>query len=230
MCIQSARTKQVCKVMTLCIKGGFFIPQLYGNIHGLKANQLKRLEHIYRRRIPHNLLITPELGRYLTELSQEIGRQIGIIVNRKGSIIAAIVGDEKEIVIPVLADYPLGRKRLRGLRCIHTHLKNEPLNQDDLTDLALLRLDIMAAIRILEDGLPSDIFISHLLPLNPEGTPYKLLDKVPFHQLNLNLPDFLHQIDEEIAFSHKGIDIERGDRAVIVSASQKGRAEQEDTL
>ena len=28
--------------------------------------------------------------------------------------------------------------RLRGLRLVHTHLKSEPLTQDDLTDLALL--------------------------------------------------------------------------------------------
>src|SRR3989338_7369498 len=198
MCIQSARTKLVCKVMTLCIKGGFFIPQLYGNIHGLKANQLKRLEHIYRRRIPHNLLITPELGRYLTELSQEIGRQIGIIVNRKGSIIAAIVGDEKEIVIPVLADYPLGRKRLRGLRCVHTHLKNEPLSEDVLTDLALLRLDYMAAIGVQEDGLPCDIFSAHLLPYNTLGKTYEVMPAEHFHRLDLEFANFMESLEQEM--------------------------------
>src|SRR4030067_3352821 len=88
----------------------------------------------------------------------------------------------------------------------------------------------MAAVGVGDNGLPAHIHMAHLVPPNPEGTSYKLLEKVPFHQLNLNLPDFLHQIDEEIAFSHKGSDIEKGDRAVIVSASQKGRAEQEDSL
>src|SRR3989344_1946933 len=216
--------------MTLCIKGGFFIPQLYGNIHGLKANQLKRLEHIYRRRIPHNLLITPELGRYLTELSQEIGRQIGIIVNRKGSIIAAIVGDEKEIVIPVLADYPLGRKRLRGLRCIHTHLKNEPLSQDDLTDLALLRLDIMAAIGILEDGLPSDIFISHLLPLNPEGKTFEIHPPVQFHRMDLKSDEFILALEEEMGRAVVRDIKDKRERAILISASRGDKEEQLESI
>ena len=216
--------------MTLCIKGGFFIPQLYGNIHGLKANQLKRLEHIYRRRIPHNLLITPELGRYLTELSQEIGRQIGIIVNRKGSIIAAIVGDEKEIVIPVLADYPLGRKRLRGLRCIHTHLKNEPLSQDDLTDLALLRLDIMAAIGILEDGLPSDIFISHLLPLNTEGKTFEIHPPVQFHRMDLKSDEFILALEEEMGRAVVRDIKDKRERAILISASKGDKDEQLESI
>ena len=46
----------------------------------------------------------------------------------------------------------------------------------------------------------------------------------------MNLSDFLQDIDEGIAISHKGIDVEKGDRAVIVSASLKNKAEQEDSL
>ncbi len=36
--------------------------------------------------------------------------------------------------------------RLRGLRFVHTHLQGEPLSQDDLTDLALLRFDAIVAL------------------------------------------------------------------------------------
>jgi hypothetical protein len=39
-------------------------------------------------------------------------------------------------------------ERFRGLRCVHTHLNGEKLTQDDLTDLALLRLDLMATIQV----------------------------------------------------------------------------------
>ena len=86
------------------------------------------------------MVITPELVRYLTELSHEAGRQIGILVDRKGVVQFVIVGSEKELLIPDLSDFRLGRRRLRGVRLIHTHLKDEPLSQDDLTDLAMLRL------------------------------------------------------------------------------------------
>src|SRR3982751_1633972 len=56
-------------------------------------------------------------------------------------------------------------ERFRGLRCIHTHLQDEKLTQDDLTDLALLRLDLMSIIQVdRETGLPGLIFSAHLLP------------------------------------------------------------------
>src|SRR3972149_2830952 len=145
------------------------IAQVYGNLTGLKSTQIRRLERIYNRRIPVHALITPELCRYMTELSREIRRQIGVIVNRRGAIVAAVVGDEKEIVIPVMPDYPLGKRYLRGVRCIHTHLKNEPLSQDDLTDLALLRLDYMAAVGVKEDRLPAGVHTAPLLPFTPLG-------------------------------------------------------------
>ncbi|MFZ3066084.1 MAG: GTPase HflX, partial [Nitrospirota bacterium] len=69
------------------------------------------------------MVITPELARYLTELSLETGRQIGILADRKGVIQFVIIGYEKELLIPDLSDFRLGRKRLRGVRLIHTHLK-----------------------------------------------------------------------------------------------------------
>lgn len=87
-----------------------------------------------------------DLGQRLLEISRELRRQTGVLINRQGSVVQVIVGDEKGLLIPELKDYPLGRKRLRGLRLIHTHLKGEPLSEDDLTDLKLLRLDLIAAL------------------------------------------------------------------------------------
>jgi len=121
---------------------------LHGNLAGLKPSQLQALERIYRRRIPPDQLITAELARYLSERSFELRRQLGVIVDRQGTIVHVIVGDDREIVIPDLTAFGLGRSGLRGLRCIHTHLKGEPLSEDDLTDLALLRLDLMAALAV----------------------------------------------------------------------------------
>jgi len=104
------------------------------------------LARLFRRRIPADEFCSSEVATRMVELSHDIRRQIGILVNRCGAIEYVIVGDEKGIVIPSLHDYPLGKHSLRGLRLIHTHLKNEPLTEDDLTDLLLLRLDLMAAL------------------------------------------------------------------------------------
>jgi len=206
------------------------IPQLYGNITGLKSHQIKRLEGIYRRKTPPDRLVTPELARYLTELSREIKRQIGIIVDRKGFIALTIVGDEKEIVIPALAGYPLGRKALRGVRCVHTHLKNEPLSDDDLTDLALLRLDIMAAIGVGEDGLPLDIHTAHLSALAGEKKPCDVMPSAPFYGFNLNMGEFVRSLEEEIGRAQILDVSDRRERAILVSVSTKPKEEQLDYL
>jgi len=96
------------------------------------------------------------------ELSSELRRQIGVLINRQGSVAQVIVGDEKGLLIPELKDYPLGRKRLRGLRLIHTHLKGEPLSEDDLTDLKLLRLDLVAALSAHPVSSQLTIHLAHL--------------------------------------------------------------------
>ncbi|MHB8483360.1 MAG: GTPase HflX, partial [Nitrospiria bacterium] len=137
---------------------------LFGYTSGLKPNQLRKLSQLYRRKSLPSQIISPELARSVTELSYEIGRQIGLLIQRQGIIEAVIVGDEKEIIIPDLSAYRLGGKRLRGLRCVHTHLKHEPLTQDDLTDLALLRLDLMVSIEVLENGLPGYASIGYVVP------------------------------------------------------------------
>ncbi|MBI5755898.1 MAG: GTPase HflX [Nitrospirae bacterium] len=203
---------------------------LCGNTTGLKADHLRRLKNIYRRRVPPAEVITPELARYLTTLSHEIKRQIGLIIDRQGAIHHVIVGDQKEIVIPDLSEFGLGKRRTRGIRCIHTHLKDEPLNQDDLTDLAMLRLDLIAAVGVSDDGLPAHIYMAHLIPPNIEGKAYKVLEKALFHQLSLNLSDLLHDVDRALSLSKEGIEVEKGDRGVIVSVSLKRRVEQEDSL
>ena len=86
-----------------------------------------------------------------------------MLVERDGNITHVIVGDTKGIFIPELSTYPLGRSALRGLRLVHTHLKDEPLNQDDITDLSLLRLDLIAAVGV-KDSLPTRIYVAHLMP------------------------------------------------------------------
>ncbi|MGB6011796.1 MAG: GTPase HflX, partial [Desulfobacterales bacterium] len=126
--------------------------RLFGNTSGLKASQIRRLENLYRRRLPPQFLITFELARDISRFSCDMRRQIGLLINRQGKIAYVIVGDHQRIVIPDTSEYRTDPGRLKGLRCIHTHLNNEPLTKDDLTDLALLRLDIMAAITITKTG------------------------------------------------------------------------------
>ena len=149
---------------------------------GLKGTQIHALERIYRRRVAQDKVVTHELARHIAGLSRETGRQIGLLIERSGQINSVIVGDAKGILIPDLSNYPLGRKPLRGLRFVHTHLKDEPLNQDDLTDLSLLRFDLIAAVGV-KDGLPDRIYMAHLMPQGSEKA-IEMISPQNFYQFN----------------------------------------------
>jgi GTP-binding protein HflX len=207
------------------------IPTLQGHLSGLKASQIRDLERLYRRRIPAGQAITWDLAKRLCGISGDIGRQVGLIVDRRGQVIYVIVGNDREIVIPDLSGFRLGRHRLRGVRCLHTHLKDSPLTQDDLTDLALLRLDLMAAIGVLPDGLPGHFFQAHLMPPNPEGRPWTVLPPCWTHELDLDFKEFIQALETELAQKQGGVDVkDLRERALLVSVSTGSRAEQEDSL
>ncbi len=71
------------------------IKELFGNLAGLKSSQIQSLERLYRRRVPVAEFCSHELATRLVELSSDLRRQIGILVNRAGSVEYVIVGDEK---------------------------------------------------------------------------------------------------------------------------------------
>lgn len=185
----------------------------------------------------HNDLITQELGRYLSQVSSELNRQIGILLSRKGTVTHVIVGDAKGIFLPNLEEYPLGKRALRGLRFIHTHLRDEPLNQDDLTDLALLRFDFIAAIG-LNDGEPGHVYMAHLVPRGGKAA-FEILQPVDFYQMRFDFRSFIGAFEEEMERARSFQIAEaggpagsrsRGERAILVSVSRKSKYEQEDSI
>jgi len=168
--------------------------------------------------------------RYVTELSRGISRQIGLVINRAGIIVSAIVGDEREILIPELKDYPLGKKHLRGLRLVHTHLKDEPLSMDDLTDLALLRLDYMAAVGVDERGLPLHIYTAHLLPYNPEKEPFFVEKPLLFQNFKIEMDAFVHALEDQMGGNILAEVKDKNERAILVSVAQTSREAMEESL
>jgi GTP-binding protein HflX len=194
--------------------------RLFGNTAGLKANHIRRLENFYRRRIQPQLLISPELARDLSILSHEIRRQIGLLINRQGKVAYVIVGDHKKIVIPSISEYRAAPGRLKGLRCIHTHLNNEPLTDDDLTDLSLLRLDMMAAVANGEAGIAKQVYAAHILPKNPDGDPYRRMPPLLPSELNIDCHAMIQALEAELARMSKGHTADSGkERALLVSVS-----------
>ncbi len=209
------------------------IQKVQGQLTGLRTQQIRRLERLARRKIPPGHLITWEAARLLVEISSEIGRQIGLLIERRGEVRYVLVGDARSIFIPDLRRERAGGQRLRGLRCVHTHLAGEGLSQDDLTDLALLRLDLMAAITLAEDAqpvLPGDVHLAHLLPENPDNKRWEILDPVPLDRLNLdgsaaaNCAAFIEHLERELARAQASrAQIDNRERAILVHVATRAR-------
>jgi GTPase len=183
---------------------------------------------VYRRRLLPSEVASVELGTYLCAISREIERQVGILVGRRGDIEHVFVGDASRLNLPEIGRMRAGRGRFRGLRLVHTHLRNEPLTRDDLVDLALLRLDLVAAIGVQPDGRPADLHAAHLLPPVPgqRSEPWRILPSEPFHRSTLDAEALVAAIEEEFErVAPVGVANTGRDRAllVVVDVRRKSR-------
>ncbi|MBI4002462.1 MAG: GTPase HflX [Nitrospira defluvii] len=197
----------------------------------MKASHLSALERLYRRRVPSSVVITPELTRTASQLTREIRRPIGLLITRRGIIEQVLVGAGCAPTHESLAKFRVGPHSLRGLRLIRTQLDDAPLSQEDLTHLALLRMDLIGLVGVDESGEPTVLHLAHLLPPNQQKEVYRILPAVPFHNLDLQFDTFIHSLDSDLLRSDTRHAVGDGkESAILVSASAKSHAEQEEHL
>ena len=195
------------------------------------AGYIKRLQRLYRRRLPPEGIITSDLSRTLARLSFEANRQLALLINRSGDIERVIVGDQRTILIPELPAIRGHRSRLRGLRCVHTHLNGEPVTEDDLMDLVFLRLDLMAVLEVDGHGGPRRLLSAHLLPENVNGKGWLLLDPLPAHDPELDFLQLVQSLEDEFARKQALLEIGANqDRAILVSVTSSPRTEAEASM
>ena len=174
-------------------------------------------------------MLTLELARQLCEISRETNRQIGVLISRRGDIHFVVVGDHRQIMIPSLEAFRSGESRLKGLRLVHTHLNGEALTRDDLTDLALLRLDFICAVTVQENGLPGRIHAAHLLPENPGGAYWIELEPRTADRLDLDFAGFIRDLEDQIARSQRTRKVASRERAILIRVETDPRS-RADTL
>ncbi|WP_300464221.1 GTPase HflX [Desulfobacula sp.] len=193
--------------------------KLHGNTAGLRNTQIKRIETLYNHSTPPEYITDPELASLLVDLSHEIRRQIGLLIDRSGKIIYVIVGEPQKIVIPVTPEYMAIPGKLKGLRLVHTHLKDEPLTRDDLTDLALLRLDYITAICITTDGQPGTVYSGHILP-DEDAFPYQVLDPTTLDETDVDCLSQILALESELTRKNSLYKPETGrENAFLINAT-----------
>jgi len=169
-------------------------------------------------------VLTLELARQLCEISRETNRQVGVLISRRGDIHYVVVGDHRQIVIPSLDEFRSGESRLKGLRLVHTHLNGEALTRDDLTDLALLRLDYISAVTVEENGLPGRVYSAHLIPENPDGRYW--LQTEPLHpaRMDLDFAGFIRDLEDQIARTQRTRRVASRERAILIRVETDPRS------
>ena len=198
--------------------------RIHGNLQGLKPVHRNRLAKLYERACAEQDIISVGLANTLSELSFETGRQIGITIDRRGRIRHVIVGDAEHIFIPDLGRSRAGEGRFRGIRLVHTHLHQEPLSEEDLTDLIRLRFDMIAALGVGRDGRPGRLYHTHLMPFGSK-TPTAPQTESTIHNSAVQFDIFIEALEEEFARRNVGT-LDTGDqtRAIAVHVSTPSQA------
>jgi GTP-binding protein HflX len=159
-------------------------------------------------------------------LSRDLGREVGVLIDRRGAVTHAMVGTQTGIEMPEWGRLRAGHGRLRGLRCVHTFLGDEPLTHDDLTDLAKLRLDAMVTVGSDPAGLPTEAHVAHLRPARQDGTVIERMAPIAPARLDLDFADWIGALEEELARTTRTREVGTVDRAVLVAVSA-GRSREE---
>ena len=119
--------------------------RIQGEIQNLKPHITRELQSLYDLSVPVGQLSTKELNERLIAVTEEIGREVAVYVDRKGRIIEISVGSTWTVDLPAVD--ARSEVRLSGVRCIHTHPSGDTeLSDPDISSLRRLRFDAMAAI------------------------------------------------------------------------------------
>ena len=201
-----------------------------GNTSGLKTAQIKGLERIAGRRVSPDMVISPELAKELCTMAFEIGRQVGVLLSRSGQVEAVMVGDHKSIMIPALKQFRASGGRLKGLRCVHTHLAGEDISEDDLMDLLFLRLDMMTVVK-MDQGGATWLHSAHLVPQAVDGRNWVLLPPEIPSQQNKSCRELIASLEDEFAKARPVREIDAGrDRAILVSVTPLSKARAQESM
>jgi GTP-binding protein HflX len=136
---------------------------IYGNLQGIKASQIKQLQRLYEQRQPGDRFITPEFSQALAAISQQIHHPICCYINRRGQVIRIAVGTPNQTQIPSEELPRCSAERLSGIRCVTTQFKSAPPDEPALIAMLRQRLDALVELTVV-DGNVKEAFLAYLFP------------------------------------------------------------------
>jgi len=164
--------------------------------------------------------VSPELARELADLATGSGRQVGVLLDRRGEVQYVVAGSPQRLDMPEFGRFRAGRDRLRGLRLVHVHLHGEPLATDDLTDLSLLALDAVVVVRPGEEE-PA-IAWAHLLPENAAGRRWEIEDPWPGPGRGPGFDGFIRELEAALGRRSEATGAGEREAAILVHLARPG--------
>ena len=104
------------------------------------------------------------------------------------------------------------------------------MSGEDIADMALLGMDLMAAIRVDKDGIPGVIQYAHILPDNPQNKGW-LTSSVPdIGQLDLDFELFIKSLEDEISKTAAKRNGRKKEKAVLASVTTQSKERASESL
>ena len=199
--------------------------KVHGNIDGVKKSVLSELEDLYSAdmELLRHKFISDDVTFKLCQITEKINREISIYIARDGMVMDVSIGAHDRVGLPDIR-VRRGKRRLTGVRCIHTHPgQSGTLSEVDIKTLKRMRFDSMAAIGV-KDGLATSMQAAILTELKENGDyetslygPYQY-NSIP-HQ---KLLDEIEYASEQISKAANILDSmeQEQERAILVGLGQ----------
>ncbi|HZU98616.1 MAG TPA: GTPase HflX [Planctomycetota bacterium] len=182
--------------------------------------------------------------RELAALSHELGRRLGVLVDRSGELTHVFVGDATLLELPPLDTTRRGQGRLKGLRWIATAFGTDEPAARDLTALVRARLDLLVLVSVSDEGTPWSLREAHLLPASEEelasedasehhAAAYLVSDPKAPHAARDDLETFLEDLEERFAAATpaaRDTGASDGERTIIVAVGTGTKEELDESL
>lgn len=206
-----------------------------GNTSGLSPLERSSLQKLYTYQTPPDRVVGDRLGRQMCAIAAQCRRQVGALIDRRGRVTHVVVGDDNKIELPDVGRLRTSQGRLRGVRLVHVHLKGEALTDDDLTDLARLGLDLVAAIT-LDGELPDKVHIGHIVPTNPgdvirDVRPHEVMEPLLWPAQTFDAREIIEDLETQLARNRPRAKlVDARAQALLVHVGSETLAECEDRL
>ncbi len=196
--------------------------KIKGNTTGIRKAVLDEMETLFAmdmELLRHQFISQPLLDG-LAAFTARANREVMVYVARDGMVMEVLVGQHDRVGLPDIR-VRRGKRRLTGVRCIHTHPNGAPgLSDLDIQALLRMRFDAMASVGVTPEGLVTGMEVA-LLEDILSTRDYELTRLGPYAPKDIPQEELLERIrenDERILKAARVIAAKETDdeRAILV--------------